>query len=131
MSKFVLDASALLAYLYEETGADVVESAITMESFISVVNWAEVLSTVGMNGGNIDDLASKMAQKEFGKLAVTPIPEADAVQIGKLRSKTKHLGLSLGDRACLALGLRLESTILTSDIIWKNLNLGVQIVTIR
>ncbi|MEM6840351.1 MAG: type II toxin-antitoxin system VapC family toxin [Cyanobacteria bacterium P01_C01_bin.120] len=131
MSKVVLDASALLAYLYEETGADVVESAISMDSLISMVNWSEVLSKVSMNGGRIDDLVSKMSQKEFGKLTIASMPEADAIQIGKLYPKTKSLGLSLGDRACLALGMRLESTILTADTVWKNLNLGIQIVIIR
>ena len=131
MNEIVLDASALLAYLYQEAGADIVDSATSMGAYISVINWAEVLSIVSLKGENVDDLASKMTQKEFGNLIILPVTEADAVQIGKLRLKTKVLGLSLGDRACLALGLRLESTVLTADKIWRNLSIGIPITTIR
>lgn len=131
MSKFVLDASALMAYYYRESGADVVDSAISKGAVISTVNWSEVLSKISDKGEDIISFASKIYQEEFDWLTVIPMTEPDAVQIAQLRQPTKLLGLSLGDRACLALGMRLKLTVLTADQVWKNLAIGVPIVMIR
>lgn len=131
MSNVVLDASALIAYLYQEPGSDVVESAISMGAVISAVNWAEVLSKVNDKGEDIVDLVAKVADEEFDWLTIFPVTEPDAIRIAELRQRTKILGLSLGDRACLALGLRLKLTVLTADRIWKNLAIGIPILTIR
>lgn len=132
MSNFVLDASALMAYFYQEPGADVVESAILQGSFISTINWAEVLSTAIHRGEDIDELISKIeSANELSRLTILPAIEIDAIQIARLRPATKTLGLSLGDRACLALGLRLDLTVLTADQIWKNLALNIPITIIR
>lgn len=132
MSNFVLDASALMAYFYQEPGADVVESAILQGSFISTINWAEVLSTAMHKGEDIDELISKIENaNELSRLTILPAIEIDAIQIARLRPATKTLGLSLGDRACLALGLRLDLTVLTADQIWKNLALNIPITIIR
>ena len=132
MSNFVLDASALMAYFYQEPGADVVESAILQGSFISTINWAEVLSTAIHRGEDIDELISKIeSANELSRLTILPAIEIDAIQIARLRPATKTLGLSLGDRACLALGIRLDLTVLTADQIWKNLALNIPITIIR
>jgi len=132
LSNFVLDASALMAYFYQEPGADVVESAILQGSFISTINWAEVLSTAIHRGEDIDELISKIeSANELSRLTILPAIEIDAIQIARLRPATKTLGLSLGDRACLALGLRLDLTVLTADQIWKNLALNIPITIIR
>ena len=132
MSNFVLDASALMAYFYQEPGADVVESAILQGSFISTINWAEVLSTAIHRGEDIDGLISKIENaNELSKLTILPAIEIDAIQIARLRPATKTLGLSLGDRACLALGLRLDLTVLTADQVWRNLALNIPITIIR
>jgi PIN domain nuclease of toxin-antitoxin system len=131
----VLDASALLAYLKDEPGADVVE-AILPESVISSVNWAEVIQKSISAGvvveGMLDDLQA------LG-LVVEPFIPEDGEAAGRLWEKTRSLGLSLGDslrdgiaeRACLSLGLRLEVAILTSDRAWLNLNLGLDIRAVR
>ena len=132
MSNFVLDASALMAYFYQEPGADVVESAILQGSFISTINWAEVLSTAMHRGEDIDELISKIeSANELSRLTILPAIEIDAIQIARLRPATKTLGLSLGDRACLALGLRLDLTVLTADQVWRNLALNIPITIIR
>jgi PIN domain nuclease of toxin-antitoxin system len=121
-----------MAYFYQEPGADVVESAILQGSFISTINWAEVLSTAIHRGEDIDELISKIeSANELSRLTILPAIEIDAIQIARLRPATKTLGLSLGDRACLALGLRLDLTVLTADQIWKNLALNIPITIIR
>lgn len=132
MSNFVLDASALMAYFYQEPGADVVESAILQGSFISTINWAEVLSTAIHRGEDIESLISKIENDdELSGLAILPAIEIDAIQIARLRPVTRMLGLSLGDRACLALGMRLGLTVLTADTVWRNLAINIPITIIR
>lgn len=123
----VLDASALLAYLQDEPGADVVK-AVLAESVVSSVNWAEVVQKV--LAVNID--VNKVRQNLQGLgLAVESFTPEDGEMTGQLWSQTREYGLSLGDRACLSLGLRLEATILTSDRIWKSLPLSTSIQLIR
>lgn len=131
MSKVVLDASALLAYFYDEAGANVIELAIAKGAVISAINWAEVLSKVFDKGEDIDVFFTKVKQAQFPGLEILPVTEVDAIQIARLRAQTKSLGLSLGDRACLALGLRLGLTVLTADKIWKNLAIRIPITIIR
>jgi ribonuclease VapC len=131
LSKVVLDASALLAYFYDETGATVIERAVSEGAVVSALNWAEVLSKAFDKGEDVDAFADKIKQTQFSDFKIVPVTEADALQIAKLRAKTKSLGLSLGDRACLALGLRLGLTVLTADRIWKNLAIRVPITIIR
>lgn len=131
MNKVVLDASALLAYFWGEPGANVVESALEKGAVISVVNWAEVLSKAQDKGEDIEAFVDKLRQQQFQEFEILPLTETDAIQVAKLRTRTKTLGLSLGDRACLALGLRLAVTVLTADRIWENLAVGLPITIIR
>ncbi|WP_413171896.1 type II toxin-antitoxin system VapC family toxin [Anabaena azotica] len=123
----VLDASALLAYLKDEPGGDVVE-AILAESVISSVNWAEVIQkAIAVNvvvEGMLDDLLA------LG-LVVEPFTWEDGEVAGRLWEQTRSFGLSLGDRACLSLGLRLGVVVLTSDRAWLNLDLGLDIRAVR
>ncbi|MHC5862099.1 PIN domain-containing protein [Nostoc sp.] len=123
----VLDASALLAYLKDEAGADVVE-AILAESVISSVNWAEVIQKAIAVGvlieGMLDDLQA------LG-LVVEPFTPEDGEVAGRLWEQTRSFGLSLGDRACLSLGLRLNVPVLTADRTWANLTLSVDVRVIR
>ncbi len=124
---FVLDASALLAYLKDEPGGDIVET-ILAESVISSVNWAEVIQKAIAAGvvveGMLDDLQA------LG-LVVEPFTPQDGEVAGRLWEQTRSFGLSLGDRACLSLGLRLGVAVLTSDRTWLNLNLGLDIRAVR
>lgn len=122
-----LDASALLAYLQDEPGSDTVEAALA-ESVISSVNWAEVVQKVIASGiaaeGMLDDFAA------LG-LAVLPFTAEEAETVGRLWAQTRRHGLSLGDRACLSLGLRLNIPVLTADRIWTKLGLPLEIRALR
>jgi ribonuclease VapC len=124
---FVLDASALLAYLKDEPGGGVVEE-ILGESVMSSVNWAEVVQKAIAAGvvveGMLDDLQA------LG-LIVEPFTPSDGEVAGRLWEQTRFFGLSLGDRACLSLGLRLGFAVLTSDRTWLNLDLGLDIRAVR
>ena len=149
MSSSVLDASAFLAYLRDEPGALVVENALTQRACISVFNWAEVLSKVAdvgaqsLSGGSLrselckreDPEALALHLKNEGllgnSLEIIPLTEEDALVVAQLRPLTKTSGLSLGERACLALGKRLRLPVFTADRTWASLNLAVQVQLIR
>jgi ribonuclease VapC len=121
--KTVLDASALLAYLQDEPGADVVEAVIA-DCSISSVNWAEAVQKVL----SVDIDINKVSQSlQAMGLTIEMFTPEDGEITGQLWSQTKEYGLSLGDRACLSLGLRLAATVLTSDQTWKSLDLSVDI----
>ncbi|MBE9171497.1 type II toxin-antitoxin system VapC family toxin [Pleurocapsales cyanobacterium LEGE 06147] len=133
MSSFVLDASALLAYLRDEAGAIVVEKALDRGAAISIVNWIEVLSKVAEVGGEPEELVSQLENLSItgNCLEIVPLLEDDAISIAKLRPATRTLDLSLGDRSCLALGMKWRLPILTAAQIWVNLNLDAEIQLLR
>jgi ribonuclease VapC len=134
VSAYVLDASALLAYLHDEPGSDAVTGAISESAAISAANWAETLSKVAETGLDPAQVARDLEEQGLldGLLEVVPLTAGDALVIGGLRVQTKEFGLSLGDRACLALGMRLELPILTADREWAELtNVDVEILPIR
>ncbi len=132
MNRSVLDASALLAYLNDEPGADVVEKALAAGSAIGTVNWAEVLSKAMETGIAPETLATELEKRGIlgNTLDVLPLTIEDSMEIARLRPLTKSCGLSLGDRACLALGKRLRIPILTADRIWAEVP-GVHVTVIR
>ncbi len=105
-----LDASALLAYLQAESGADIVETALLKGAAISAINWAETLSKRAEKGQNPDDVTQKLRKEGLldNAVQVYPVDETLACKIAELRSPARSLGLSLGDRACLALALQLN-----------------------
>jgi ribonuclease VapC len=129
----VLDASSLLAYLGDETGADIVSDAIAGGAVISTVNLAEALSTLAARGRNPAAVAADLTERGVldGAVTVEPFTEADAVEAARLRSLTRSAGLSLADRACLALGHRLTATVLTADQAWSALDLDTDVRLIR
>jgi len=129
----VLDASALLAHLRDEPGADVVAEAIASGAVISTVNLAEVFSRVADRGGDPAKLAAELTQSGLldGAITVEPFTAADAIDVGRLRPLTRDAGLSLGDRACLALARRLEAPALTADTDWQGVAHGVELHPIR
>ena len=128
MSKVVLDASALLALLNQEPGAEKLTAEILRDATASTVNLAEVQTKLVREGGDPD---------EAWELAVAPISEAEpftrehAKIAGTLVRQTRPLGLSLGDRACLALAMTLNAPVYTTDKDWKNLKLGIPIHVLR
>jgi ribonuclease VapC len=132
-STSILDASALLAYLQGESGAAVVANALAQGSLISAVNWAETLSKLAERGQDPDTVTDLLTNQGLlnNALIITPYDATLAIETAKLRNLTKSFGLSLGDRACLALGIQSQLPVLTSDKAWMNLNIGVTVQLIR
>ena len=129
----VLDASALLAYLREEPGADVVADVIADGATMSTVNLAEVFARSVDRGAEPAKLAAKLIEGGLleGAIAVEPFTVADAIDTARLRPLTRDAGLSLGDRACLALARRLSSPAVTADAAWQGIAHGVELRQIR
>jgi PIN domain nuclease of toxin-antitoxin system len=129
----VLDASAFLAYLRDETGAEIVENALIDGCYISIINWVEVLSKVVDLGESPEEIIKRLRDEGLleNSLEIIACNEEDAITIAKFRPLTKSTGLSLGDRACLALGKRLNLPVLTADKVWSSLSLGITINLIR
>ena len=128
MSKIVLDASAMLAALNHEPGSEKLTPEMLSNAAGSTVNLAEVHTKLVMRGGHPDE-----AWEDTLSAIREPVPftEEQARIAGGLVAQTRALGLSLGDRACLALGLALNAPVYTTDKSWKNLKLGVRIHVIR
>lgn len=127
MSATVLDATAVLALLQNEPGSERV-AALLPTAVISTVNLAEVvgkLAEVGMPEPTIQTVLGELG------LRTIPFDEALAFRAGLLRPATSDYGLSLGDRACLALGQHLRVPVLTADRMWKSLKLDVVVHLIR
>ena len=127
MSSVVLDASALLAFLRREPGGDIVREVLRT-SIISVVNLSEVLAKAAESPSGFD---SAKAAIQGLPLRVAVFDEQQSVISAGLRPVTRPLGLSLGDRCCLALGLVEEAPVLTADRDWSKLRLGIEIRVIR
>jgi len=127
MSAVVLDSSAVLAYLRREPGGDAL-GALLPESAISVVNLAEVLGRLIVLGQTIEN-----AKRAVDVLSMYHVPfdERLATETAALLPMTKRLGLSLGDRACLALARAMSLPVLTADRVWASLDVGVEIRMIR
>lgn len=130
----VLDASALLALINEERGAHVVKNAIASGAAISVVNWIEVLTKLVEEGENPELASARItaANPVEAAIKVEPVTAEDAIEAARLRPLTKDKGLSLADRACLALGRRLSTPVLTADREWAGLgDLSASVKLIR
>ena len=128
MSRIVLDASALLAALNGEPGSDKLTLELLSTAVISTVNLAEVQTKL-INRGLSPDSAWAAALVPVER--AIPFTSEQAKAAGSMVAETHAWGLSLGDRACLALGLALQAPVYTADRSWKNLKLGVQIHVIR
>ena len=130
-TKIVLDASSVIALINREKGCEIVEKYLE-EAIISTVNFAEVISVV-----NRELFKSEADRIEGLKLITDTLPQIidfdvnQAIILGELDSITKKYGLSLGDRACLALAKYKNIPVLTADKTWSKLNLGIKIKLIR
>ena len=123
----VLDSSALLAITWGEDGAAVARRAAD-DAIMSAVNATEVITRLVDRGANREEALRSL--RKVGP-AIRPFDEALALQAGYLRTETRQYGLSLGDRACLALALRERAPVVTADRAWAKLDLGVEIRVIR
>ncbi len=126
-NKIVLDASALLCLLNNETGADRVASVL-VRSVIGATNLGEVVSKLRERGMTLAEV-----QEGFGglHLDVRPLSAAQAMMIGDLRPATKALGLSLGDRACLALAIELGAELYTTDAALARAEVAIVVTNVR
>ena len=123
----MLDASALLALVHREAGAERVKAALPA-AVLSTVNLAEVVTKLVERGMPPDDIADLLQSFD---LDLHAFDETLAFETGVLRASTRGRGLSLGDRACLALARRLGASVLTADRAWQGLALGVPIEMLR
>lgn len=123
----VLDASALLAVLNDEPGAEVVLEYLP-GALVSTVNVAEVAGKLLEAGVPEDDVRAVLTE---AGIRVIPFEEEEAVLVGALRRRTRRAGLSLGDRACLALALTRDLPAVTTDSAWKRVDVGVRVVVAR
>lgn len=123
----VLDSSAVLAMLWSEPGAKRVETVLP-EASICAVNQAELVAKLYDRGANAAQVAEVLGALD---LNVLPFDGAQAEKSGGLRPLSKQLGLSLGDRCCLATALQAQARVLTADRSWADLEIGVEIEVIR
>ena len=123
----VLDASALLAYLQDEPGCEVID-AVLAESVMSSVNWAEVIQKLVAAEVDLDGMLDQL--QALG-MKIEPFTIENAELAGRLWKQTQPAGLSLGDRACLSLGICLKVPVWTCDRVWADLNLSLDVRVIR
>lgn len=129
MNKVVLDTSAVLAYLFEETGADKVAPIFESgEAVISSVNYAETVSKLFDRNMPAEAIRATLDNLE---MECIPLSEDQAFITGELRLVSKVYGLSLGDRACLALGMAKQCEVYTADKAWAKVSSECEVVLIR
>lgn len=128
MARTVLDASALLALLNDEPGASLAADALDGEPVMSAVNLSEVVAKLVDAG---IDASEVRALLESLQIEVVAFDDEAAYEAGALRPATRRAGLSFGDRACLSLGVRLGTPVLTADRGWRSLGLPVDVVVMR
>jgi ribonuclease VapC len=119
----VIDASALLALLHDEPGGELVASLLDSAA-VSSVNWSEVIQKALERNTDVQGLREDL---ESLGLEIVPFTAARAERTARLRSTTRHLGLSLADRACLTLAAELGLPAVTTDRIWKDLDFETEI----
>ena len=127
----LLDASAVLAFLQGEPGAELVRAALEADNcWVGAANQAEIIAKSIDRGVDRPSLQAVLADLAYTVVAITP---EDGAQAGWLRQQTRAMGLSLGDRLCLAQAQRLNAKVLTADRPWLNVaaDLGLTIQSIR
>jgi ribonuclease VapC len=128
MGTTVLDASALLAFLNKEVGSEQVAQSIMDGAIMSTVNVSEVIAK--LSEANMPEETIHEALDLLG-IETIDFNMACAYQAGLLRPMTKTLGLSFGDRACLALAQHFSLPAVTADKTWQKLTLGINVQVIR
>jgi PIN domain nuclease of toxin-antitoxin system len=122
----VLDTSALLALLQNEPGAGAVAEALP-HAIMSAVNLSEVVAKLTERGVPAKDLREAL---DGLAIDIRAFDEHDAYLAGALRTETRDLGLSFGNRACLALAMKLGMPALTADRAWASLALDRLVVSV-
>jgi PIN domain nuclease of toxin-antitoxin system len=128
MNEVVMDASAILALIQDERGAENLTAEIMDDAIISTVNLAEVQSKLVKNGYAADEAWETALSLVT---AAEPYTREQARIAGDLITTTEKYGLSLGDRSCLALAIALKAPVYTTEQVWRDLKVGVPIHVIR
>lgn len=126
-SRCVLDASALLALLHREPGGEEV-AGLLAGCAMSTVNWSEVVQKAQARGVDTRDLRFEV---EALGVELVPFDTGQAEETARMWATTRLLGLSLGDRACLALAQFLRVPAVTADREWAAVPLDIQVRVIR
>lgn len=127
MDSPVLDSSTILAVIFNEPGGDRV-APLLQGALLGSVNLAEVHTRLLLRSVPADFAWSRILSLGFD---VCPFDEGQARIAAELIARTRPLGLSLGDRACLALAIQRKATAYTTDRAWKTLDLGIEVEVIR
>jgi ribonuclease VapC len=127
MPEAVLDSSAIIAWLRDEPGRATVDDQIRSAT-VSAVNLAEVVGKLVDKGLSPEEAVATASEIPCD---VEPFDRALALAAGALRAETRRHGLSLGDRACLALAKREELPAITADRAWAQVEVGVEIRMLR
>ncbi len=127
MAEAVLDASALIAFLRREPGAEKVADVLA-RSCISAVNLAETLGKMVEHG---KPLEATCYQVERLRILVVPFDEEQARIAASLWKQTRSVGMSLGDRGCISLALKMSLPAFTTEAAWEKADVGIKVVRIR
>lgn len=123
----VLDASAVLAFLFAEPGHQSVAPLLD-GALLSSVNLTEVLGRFARDGLPLTEVRAAL---DDAGLEVVPFDDAQALLAAALVPHTSHVGLSLGDRACLALAATVQGTAITADRAWAALEMDIGVRVVR
>jgi len=123
----VLDASALLAFLFRESGHELVAPHLE-DCCLSTVNLSEVIGRFVRDGHDAEAVLNKLLSTP---IEIVPFSPQQAGIAALLLPLGKPLGLSLADHACLALAMTRQTPVLTADTVWQELNLSIDIQLIR
>ena len=128
MNRAVLDASALIALIFREPGSQTLTPRLMTTAMTSAVNLAEVHGRLIRSGFSLDDAWTAANEPVHD---VVPFTAEQAKTAADLILSTRAIGLSLGDRACLALALSMKAPVYTTDRSWGKLDLGIRIHLLR
>lgn len=125
--RYVVDSSAVLAFLGQEAGGEIVGPRLR-NAIVTAVNWSEVVQTALDYGIAVAQMRDYL---RLWGLQIVGTAQAEAELAAELRSRTRRFGLSLGDRICLATGVTRRLPILTTDRAWTEVPLDVEVELIR
>ena len=127
MDRVVLDSSAILAFLQDEPGGEIVADYCG-NALVSAVNVAEVTCRLNDLGA---DLAEAKKSIAFIDMEIVPFDAGQAYDVASIRKAVRPLGLSLGGRVCMQLAMRLNLPVLTADRAWAKIELDVEVRLVR